>query len=213
MSIDQYLNRLLVSPEGFYWTVLKDRSRRKQQYSIVRADQVSTSTGTGYYLRTVRHDMPCFSAEDGSFAQVNESQDGAAILFERWKLKPVEIFNGYPEAFEALLIEAARRQLPQNYREDLTVHDKAELTSPGWCSKDFLWCLRTSGTAIVKLDRNKLQTSRGNRAADCFNALNHFGDSELYWYVYRDGKLREISAEKAREIAIEADEQALRRAS
>lgn len=199
MNASLCLNRLLRSPEGLFFTVVKDPKRRKNQFSIHRADQ--TYTFEGVYQRKIPRDMPVFG---GGFSQVDLSQDAATKILEDWKLQPVEIFNGYPEAFLALSLEATRRELPKDYRTDLDI-DKKQLWSPGWCSREFLWCLRTYGTHMVSLDAENLRPDRGSRAQDCVKAIQRFGDQEMYWYVYDGQRLREITAEKAREIATEAD--------
>lgn len=99
-----------------------------------------------------------------------------------------------------LMAEAAKKQLPKSYQRDLTVHDLNELAAYG--TQFFIWVLRTNGTFIVPLDH--ITPTRGNWPHHVMKAICSFGDTEMYYYIFRNGKLHPTTGDLALQAATEA---------
>lgn len=189
----QLQNRLFTAGRfGAFFTVVRNTNRRQKQWQACRADKVAFTTG--FYRRSEFRSqlefMPC--TDPMSEAEITEA-------LSRWGVELLPIKNGNSQAYEALLAEAARQELPKNYREDLTKHDKAVLLSPGWTTSDFIWALRTSGTHIIALDNSESP----KQAPGMVQSIGRFGDDEILFYRYSLGKLREITYDDALRIARE----------
>ncbi len=105
------------------------------------------------------------------------------------------------EIHAILTAEAARVALPKHYVNDLTVHDLKALRELG--TQDFIYVLRTCGTFLVHLDCER-PPIHGNSAYSVVSAISEFGDDEMYWYHFHEGKLHPIDAEKALRLCVQS---------
>lgn len=199
LTIKPYLNRLLEDPSsGLFWTVERKPHVRLRPFTLLRAEDVRSTVGSWPYTQQVKRPVREFQPFETDLSEVQ-----ALERLKRWNLQPVEINNGYPAAYQAIYNEAIRRGLPRDYRTDLTVHDLNHLCSPGWATDEFLWILRTNGTFIINL-KVPVALDSGNHPVAVLKAAMQFGDSEMYYYLYRDGKLTEVSPERAKTLAADA---------
>ena len=103
-----------------------------------------------------------------------------------------------PEAIHSVLVaEAERQSLPKHYRDDLIVHDRAILENNE--TQRFLWVLRECGTHLIPLDMKEAKDQEQQRAWQRA-VINNFGERASY-YVFENGKLRPITAERAGRMA------------
>lgn len=79
-------------------------------------------------------------------------------------------------AYEQLASVAAELQLPEHYKDDLTVHDRRILAKHK--PEFFGWVLRDCGTNMFFPDRSGIA-----------HLLYHIRSGEEHFYVYRDNKL------------------------
>lgn len=99
-----------------------------------------------------------------------------------------------PETIHAVLLEEATRQdQPKFYKDDLNVHDLAQLRES--TAQRFIWVLRDCGTQLCVLDGSR--SSREYLSA-VFHTFTGYKDAK--WYYYADGILNPVSVEEAKQI-------------
>lgn len=109
--------------------------------------------------------------------------------------------------YTAILEAAQNLQLPTHYRDDLLVHDKNGCEILG-DDVDRLWAVREHGSHLIPLthDVNPVGIGWGPRPhalhVDC--VLKWF--EPAHWFLWRNGRLVAISAERAVRVAEIADD-------
>jgi hypothetical protein len=100
------------------------------------------------------------------------------------------------EIHSALVAEGTKQSLPTCYKNDLLVHDLAQLANTG--TQEFIWVLRESGTHIITLD----ERIDGQPPHRFLKMLGTFADENRKWYHFHNGKLAEVTYDKALSISL-----------
>jgi hypothetical protein len=110
-----------------------------------------------------------------------------------------------PEYLHSLLVaEAERRNLPEAYQRDVYVHDLDQLKQ--YQTQEFIWCVRTCGSFLWPLDQFTAgeYSLRHNYPDKLIESVRHFCDEQMYFYHVKDGQMREVTLDEAKQIAEEA---------
>lgn len=104
--------------------------------------------------------------------------------------------SGNSRHYEALLAEADRVGWPEQFRTDLTVHDRTFLASRD-PALPFAWVLGRGATYLVYPGRRPIDGA-GHRAEDMPACCAHsFGRENCRWYWWDGRALRELPSASA----------------
>lgn len=209
MKIDKPIyNQLYFSADYKRYVTFERTSSRKRPYALRLALEVSTSAGGFYGHRQIKQQwlafLPCPWADYSEL-----TLDQALQIMIDWKLSPVAIFNGHPEAYAAIKAEAERLHMPEHYQNDLYVIDRQILCCPT-APDSFIWVLRSHGTHLFRLDTKALNNPKNYNPAELIGCIKtNFDAFGHFIYIYQDGQLKQITWDYAKTLATEAQRSAL----